>query len=162
MGLTAQAIGQWTIKAGAPARREGSRVFVQWPQFARWREQELCKQAVAEATAGMRRQLDAKGKGNWVDRKGMSEARKAEIEVELLERSVVTIEEASAVTEKLLTDLRGVLVPLPRTAAPKLVGAKTVVEMEQRLHAEVVRLMEVMASPAFGVTDDTPATEEAA
>jgi hypothetical protein len=161
LGLTAQSIGQWTAKPDAPVRREGTRVFVRWPAFARWREQELCKQAATEATAGMRKQLDAAQGGDPMGRKLKADARKAEIEVEFLERSALRVEDALQHTEKLLTDLRAGLVPFPRTAAPKLIGAKTVIELEQRLHKEVVRLMEGLSSPTFGM--DTPAdTEQAA
>ena len=41
LGLTVQAIGQWTAKPGAPVRRDGNSVFVRWPDFARWREGEM-------------------------------------------------------------------------------------------------------------------------
>lgn len=131
-------------------RKDGARVWLKWPAFARWREQELVKQGQTEATAAMRKQLDAAQGGDPIGRKQRADARKAEIEVELLERSSVRIEEAAAVTEKVYTDLRAGLVPFPRTAAPKLIGAKTVIEMEQRLDAEVRRLMETLSAPDFG------------
>lgn len=159
MGLTAQAVGQWTAKPDAPVRRTGTRVFVRWPAFARWREQELCRQAAHEATAQMRKQLDAKSGGDPMHRRMIADARKAEIEVEQLERSMVRVEDAAAVTEKLLTDLRAALVPFPRTAAAKLIGAKSVIEMEQRLHREVVRIMNVLASPTLGEASSEPAEE---
>lgn len=160
LGITANAVGQWTVKPGAPARKEGTRSFVQWPAFARWREQELCKQAAAEATEGMRRQLDAAQGGDPMRRKLKADARKAEIEVELLERSAIPVEDALHHTEKLLTALRAGLVPFPRTAAPKLIGAKTVVDLEQRLHREMVRLMDALSAPTFGI--DAAAEEAAA
>ncbi|WP_434480976.1 hypothetical protein [Gemmatimonas sp.] len=50
LGLTAQAIGQWSAKPDAPVRREGARVFVRWPAFARWREAHLVEQAKREAS----------------------------------------------------------------------------------------------------------------
>ena len=152
LGLTAQAIGQWTIKPGAPVRRDGTRVYVRYPEFARWREQELARQAADEATRGLRQQLERIQEGDPAFRKLQGEARKIEIEVELLERSVVRTEDALAQVDKLLTDLRAALVPFPRTAASKLVGAKSVIEMEQRLHGEVVRLMDTLAAPAFGAS----------
>jgi hypothetical protein len=150
LGLTAQAIGQWTIKPGAPVRRDGTRVYVRYPEFARWREQELARQAAEDATRGLRQQLERIQEGDPAFRKLQGEARKIEIEVELLERSVVRTEDALGQVEKLLTDLRAALVPFPRTAASKLIGAKSVLDMEQRLHAEVVRLMDTLAAPVFG------------
>ncbi len=157
LGLTAQAIGQWTIKPGAPVRREGSRVWVRFPDFARWREQELARQAAEEATRGLRHQLERIHDGDPAFRKLQGEARKVEIEVELLERSVIRTEEAVAIVEKLLTDLRAALVPFPRVAASKLLGAKTVIDLEQRLHREVVRLMDTLTSPTFGAEGSAPA-----
>ena len=88
-------------------------------------------------------------------RKAVAEAELAELEIEKARGEVVTVAEAAAVTAKLLTDLRAGLVPFPRTAAPKLIGAKTVIEMEQRLDAEIRRLMGVLSSSDFTV-DDIP------
>ena len=144
--ITAQSLGMWCKRPGAPVRTTGARVWVRAADFLRWRENELCRQAVDEATKSLRSRLDADDGESSRARLERSQARKAEIEVELLERSVVRVEEAASITEKLLTDLRAVLVPFPRTASPKLIGAKTVVEMEQRLHAEVVRLMNALAA----------------
>jgi hypothetical protein len=151
----------WTRRPGAPARVDGKRVWVQWPSFARWREEELCRQRVEDATKGLRAQLSAQQGGDPMQRKLKADARKAEIEVELLERSTVKVEDADAVIAKLLTDLRAAILPLPRVAAPRLLGAKTVQELEQRLQTQVVRLLEQMSAPAFGADPDA-ATERAA
>lgn len=159
--LTSQGVGQFAAKPGAPVRKAGARVYVRWPEFMRWREQELCRQAVAEATKTLREQLDrATGTpgGDPMLRKMTADARKAEIDVELLERSVIKVADAESVIEKLLTDLRAQLIPFPRTAAPKLLGAKTIHELEQRLDSEVQRVMEVMANPpAVGEADQANA-----
>ena len=69
LGLTAQAVGMWAKRPGAPARVDGKRVWVQWPAFARWREEELCRQRVEEATKALRAQLDAQQTGNPLMRK---------------------------------------------------------------------------------------------
>lgn len=150
LGITAQSLGMWAKRPGAPARVDGKRVWVQWPSFARWREEELCRQRVDEATKALRAQLDARQGGDPMMRKLEGEARKIEIEVELLERSVVAIEDADAVVAKLVTDLRAAILPFPRVAAPRLLGAKTVVELEQRLQTQVGRLLEQLSAPQFG------------
>ena len=115
------------------------------------------RQAADEATRGLRQQLERLHDGDPAFRKLQGEARKVEIEVELLERSVIRTEDAVAIVEKLLTDLRAALVPFPRVAASKLLGAKTVIDLEQRLHREVVRLMDALTSPTFGTETSEPA-----
>lgn len=159
LGLTAQAVGQWASRPGAPARKIGTRVWLRWPDFARWRETELCRTAIEEATKKLREQLDAMNspKGNPRSRLDEAMARKAEIEVEELERTRILITEAAAVTEKAFTDLRAKLVPFPRTAAPKVLGAKTVVEMEQRLHKEIAKLMAALAESPVPVESEQAA-----
>lgn len=69
LGLTKQAIGLWCAKPGAPVRKEGTRVFVRWPDFARWREQEL--QAAAKKPEAEQ--------GSLADRRAEAETRAAEI-----------------------------------------------------------------------------------
>ncbi len=49
LGLTKQAIGLWTAKPGAPARRDGHNCFLKWPDFARWREIEMKKTKASRA-----------------------------------------------------------------------------------------------------------------
>lgn len=71
LGLTKQAIGQWCAKPGAPVRKAGTRVMVRWPDFARWREQELLSKAKKDTPTG-----------SFAERKLMAEARSAEIDVE--------------------------------------------------------------------------------
>lgn len=39
--MTKQAIGLWCKKPGAPVRIDGARMYLRWPDFARWREDEL-------------------------------------------------------------------------------------------------------------------------
>lgn len=146
--LTAQAVGQWAKRSGAPVRIDGTHVWIKDPAFFRWREEELCRQAVAGKKKEIERSQPTDGKdANPVARKLEADARKAEIEVELLERSVIRVTDADAAAVSLLTDLRAKLIPFPRTASPKLVGAKTIQELEQRLDVEVQRLMELLATP---------------
>jgi hypothetical protein len=71
LGLTNQALGQWCIKPGAPVRKDGRKVWVRWPDFARWREKELAAQAKKEGE-----------QNEFFKRKLAAEARAAEIAVE--------------------------------------------------------------------------------
>lgn len=52
LGITGQALGMWTVRPGAPARKHGRQSLVSWPAFARWREGELVRQALSEAQTG--------------------------------------------------------------------------------------------------------------
>jgi len=143
MHLSAQAVGIWCAKPGAPVRREGARVIVQWPELMRWRERELCRQAVDEA---LRKVKPAVGDGHWADRKGEADARRAELDVARMESSMVLVDEAASVTERIFADLRAKLMPFARTVSPTLLGAKTIVEMEQRLHPAIARLMRTLSA----------------
>lgn len=151
LGLTHQGVGQWAAKPGAPVRKDGAGVWVRWPDFIRWREQELVRVAVADATKALRAQLDAASGGTEggdpIRRKAFADARKSELDVEERERSLVPVDEARAAFAARLTVLRNILVPFPRTAAPKLLGAKTIQEIEQRLEVEMRRTMEALAVP---------------
>lgn len=148
--ITKQSVGLWASKVGAPVRRDGNRVYVRWPDFMRWREEQLCRSAVEEATKKLRAQLEAasgsKG-GDPGQRLLEANARKAELDVAALEASMVRVVDAEAVVEKVFSDLRSQLIPFPRTAAPKLLGAKTLQDLESRLDTEVHRLMELLAGP---------------
>ena len=150
--LTHQGVGQWAAKPGAPVRKDAGGVWVQWPAFMRWREQELCRVAVAEATAKLRAQLDAasgggEGEGDPFRRKAFADARKAELDVAEREGSMVLVEDVRAIFAHRLTAIRNAVVPFPRMAAPKLLGAKTLQELERRLDIEIRALMELLAVP---------------
>lgn len=150
LGLTAQAIGMWARRPGAPVRVDGRKVWLRWPDFARWREQELAKQAVEEATAKLRAQIATMNGGQVMtagERIQQANARLLEMDVAQRERESITVEEAAAATSKVFSELRARLLPFPRTWAPKLITAKTIIEMEKRLDAAIARTMEVLAEP---------------
>ena len=89
LGLTIQAIGIWAAKQGAPARRSGRNVYVRWPDFARWREQQL----VAAAKR-------ANPTGTYAEREARAKAERAEIETERAKLDLARIQgEQLALTE---------------------------------------------------------------
>ena len=160
-GITASALGLWTKRVGAPVRIEGRSVWCQWPGIARWREQELCRQAVAEATRSYRTAQATGQPRDPLDRKLEADARKAEIEVERLEHQTVNVADAVALFDAVMTNVRAVLMPFARVVAPKVVACDTIVSVEQALHREVVRVMQQMAVPAL-VPTPAAMTEQAA
>lgn len=105
LGLTSQAIGQWCKKPGAPIRKKGTRVYVKWPDFARWREQLLLKEAKGESPEGTfaRRMQAANARA--------SEIRLAREEIELAKAqgSVVDVRDVEDVTAKILDRLMAML-----------------------------------------------------
>lgn len=144
LGLTKQAIGIWTAKPGAPVRREGTRVFVRWPDFARWREQEL--------VAGAKREVPA---GSFLERRQEAEARSAEIRAELDEIALaekrgesiaVGDYEAALATiiDRLTARLRAMPVRLGRLGS----------EVEQAAEGEVERIVTELHRWDEDVIDD--------
>lgn len=145
LGLTKQAIGLWCVKPGAPMRREGTRVYVRWPDFARWREQELV--AGAKKTAP---------EGSFVERRQAADARAAEIqmelgEIELAEKrgevvAVADYEQALArVLDRLTARLRAMPVRLSHLGP----------EVEAAAEAETERVVKELNGFDEDVVDDT-------
>ncbi len=79
LGITVQAIGQWASKVGAPVRHDGTAVFIRWPDFARWREQEIAKGRKPRASAA----ANAEDANSPAMRKAIAEAARAEHEEQL-------------------------------------------------------------------------------
>jgi hypothetical protein len=103
--MTQQGLGQWTARPGAPIRKDGTRVWVQWPAFMRWREQELVRVAVKDANPG---DLDSAR-----TRKANAEAELAEIEVAKARGEVVSVADYEAALARVLDRLTARLRALP-------------------------------------------------
>lgn len=87
LGLTKQAMTRWTSQPGAPVRREERRTLVQWPQFARWRED--------QQVATSKRMLPT-DRETALARKANAEAGLAELEHAQRLGMLVTIDDATA------------------------------------------------------------------
>lgn len=92
--MTGQGIGQWTARPGAPVRKDGQRVFVRWPEFMRWREQELVRVAVKDANPGDFETART--------RKASADAELAEIEVAKARGDVVSVADYEAALGRIL------------------------------------------------------------
>jgi len=103
--VTQQALGMWTNRPGAPVRRDGTRVWVRWPEFMRWREQELVRVAVADANPG---DLDTAR-----TRKANAEAELAEIDVAKARGEVVSVADYEAALARVLDRLTARLRAMP-------------------------------------------------
>lgn len=148
LGLTKQAIGLWTAKPGAPVRREGTAVFVKWPDFARWREQELLREKKQEEP-----------KGSWAQRQLEAEARSAEIRLEMQtielakkRAEAVSPEDYGAALGVVLDRLTARLRGLP----PRLSHFGP--EVEAAIEAETERIVEELAAWDEDVIEEEPET----
>ncbi len=154
LGLTLQAIGQWASRPGAPAERVGTALWLYWPSFPRWREQELQRQAVEEATAKLHKQIAELANPDGLKASVRIENADATMkELDVAERlaTTVQIDLAAEITEKFCIDLRSQLLAFPRTWAPSLVGVTMVREMEIRLERGMHRILQSVS----GVDGDT-------
>jgi phage terminase Nu1 subunit (DNA packaging protein) len=147
LGLTAQAIGQWTAKSGAPARREGARVFVQWPAFARWREEQLIAKAREEERSG-----DYERERT---RKMAAEASIAELELAKLQGELVTVTDYGEALGRVLDRLTARLRALPLRLSHIGTDAETAAE------AEIERVITELNAFDEDVLDE-PAHDDAA
>jgi hypothetical protein len=142
LGMTAQAIGQWVNRPGAPARKDGRNTWIRWPDFARWREREL----IDEAMPG---DLDTAR-----TRKANAEAELAEIEVAKARGEVVLVADYEAalgtILDRLTARLRGLPVQLA-SAGP---------EAEALAETEVERVIVELSQFDEDVIDEAPAASE--
>ncbi len=132
LGMTQQAIGTWTNRPGAPVRRKGTRVYVRWPEFARWREEELKKGAKKDAdTAGFtQRMLAANARTAEIN------LARAEIELARAQSASIDITDVEVTIGKLLDRLMAMLRALPMRF-PEL-GEHA----QETIEAEVERMIE--------------------
>lgn len=103
--MTQQSLGMWANRAGSPVRKDGTRVWVQWPAFMRWREQELVRVAIADANPG---DLDTAR-----TRKANAEAELAEIDVAKARGEVVSVADYEAALARVLDRMTARLRAMP-------------------------------------------------
>jgi DNA-binding transcriptional MerR regulator len=138
IGITAQSLGTWATRPGAPVQtaKNGTRRFF-WPDFPRWREQQLLK---TEREAAKPKTLaDAE------DRYESARALKMEMEVAELSGELVRAEDAAEEVDKMLAQLRAQLLTLPQRHAPGLVGCKTIPEVSAKLEAAIREALEALS-----------------
>jgi phage terminase Nu1 subunit (DNA packaging protein) len=130
----------WTNRVGAPVRKEGNRVWVRWPDFMRWREQELVRVAVQEANPG---DLDTAR-----TRKANAEAELAEIEVAKARGEVVSVADYEGALGRVLDRLTARLRAMPVRLAH--LGP----EAEAAAEAEAERIVVELAAFDEDVVDE--------
>lgn len=132
--MTANAVGMWASRPGAPVRKAGNRVWVQWPAFARWREQELVKQAKAEVAPTV--SLDEAR-----TRKALAEAELAEMELAVRRGDFVAVSDYEAALARVLDRLMARLRAMPVRLSH--LGDECEAAVESEVEAVVVELSQM-------------------
>lgn len=134
LGMTAQAVGQWASRPTAPAVRQGTRVYVQWPGFARWREQELVRQAKAEVAPTVI--LDEAR-----TRKALAEASLAEMDLAVRRGDFVAVSDYESAMARVLDRLMARLRAMPVRLSH--LGDECEAAVESEVEAVVVELSQM-------------------
>jgi len=132
LSLTTRQVSNLTERGMPSVSDKGRRLFDVAACFAWYRDQKVAE-AVADAGPNT---LDAQR-----TRKTAAEARLAELELARLEGQMVTVEEAGRVLDKMLDQLRSVLLSFTSRNAHKLVGRKSIPEVSAILDTAVHELM---------------------
>lgn len=145
LGLTAQSIGQWTARPGAPVRPIGNRMMIEWPAFARWREQEMVSKAKADATPPTL--------SDALTRKAVAQARLAEMDAALREGELVTLADYETALGRVLDHLMAALRAMPVRLSH--LGP----EAEAAVEAEAERVITALQNFDEDVIEDEPEPE---
>jgi hypothetical protein len=131
LGMTEQAIGQWTNQAPADTYElKANRRLLRWPQFPIWYRQHL--QANREKPADFEAART---------RKMAAEAEMAEYELEQMRGSLVPESTLDQVLGERLDTLRSKLQTFPGSVSARLVGLKSQIEVQSVLDDGVRDLM---------------------
>jgi phage terminase Nu1 subunit (DNA packaging protein) len=143
LGMTATAVGQWCNRPGAPVRRQGQKAMVRWPDFARWREQELVRQAKAEVAPTV--SLDEAR-----TRKALAEAELAEMDLAKQRGEFVAVAAYEAALARVLDRLTARLRAMPVRVSH--LGPETEAATEAEVEAVIIELSQF----ADDVIDEPP------
>lgn len=137
LGLTAQSLGQWRKRPGAPAGLKAGKPVYLWPDFPRWREAELVRQAKLEAAPVDFEEARA--------RKMAAEASLAELELARERGQLIPIELHGSRLARILERIRSRLVALPGSLAPRLVGLDAASEAQGIISGSVAAVLKELS-----------------
>jgi phage terminase Nu1 subunit (DNA packaging protein) len=121
IGITAQSVGTWSSRPGAPVKLERGKLLYEWPKFPRWREAQLLAERNAKPVDIAEAQK----------RKMSAEAEMAEMERDKMRGDLVAVGEFRETVRQIATTLRGQLVAVAGRYAPRTVGLKSLPESQQ-------------------------------
>jgi hypothetical protein len=130
LGITAQSVGTWAVRPGAPARAVGANVLIQWPAFARWREDQLVRQAKEEAAPPSLIEAQT--------RRAVAQAKAAELDLAEREGQLVTVADYETALGRLLDRLMARLRAIPVRMSHH--GPEVEAALEREVEAMVVEL----------------------
>jgi hypothetical protein len=145
LGLTAQSVGAWAKRPGAPARADGRALLVQWPAFARWREQQL----IAGAMPGNVDTLRA--------RKLLAESELAELTLAERRRDLAPVAEMDAAVEHIALAVRNEVRGLRSRFVARLVGLTSEAEAARELDAMGDQILEALVERVAPPEDEAEA-----
>ena len=129
IGKTAQAIGVWMKRPGAPVVSTGGKTYCVWPDFPNWREKELEKQVRSES-----RQDDRpKELSDAIRRRAIAEAVIAELAAAEKERTLLHVGVHEEVVGTFCDRMRGALVNMPSNYAVDLERAGVAADAAQSI-----------------------------
>lgn len=120
LGMTPVSIGQWAAKPGCPTHGAGAKRRLVWPDFPKWRDQELARQIRSEAKADSKPGDLEEAKA----RKMAAEAELAELELAKARGELIAVEDAVKEAEQVFERLRARLIAVPGKEAHRFVGLK--------------------------------------
>lgn len=154
LGMSPQALGGWVIRPGAPIKRSGSNVLVEWPSFARWRESELVRQAKAEMAPGDIDESKA--------RKIAAEAALAELELAKARGELLAVDDWTKATAAILDRVRARIVALPGRLAPLVTGITTLPAAVAAIEPVVAEVLAELAAGGPPIFENVDAGDEMA
>lgn len=137
LGITPQALGVWTRRPGAPVVLRKGRPMCIWPDFPRWRD--------AERERQVRQESKPDSAVNAELRYETARATKMEMEVAVLERTLVPADETAEKVGAVLGGVRSQILNLPQRLAPEMVGVKSIQEARAKLDDGVAGVLEALS-----------------
>lgn len=137
LGISAQAVGMWAKRPGAPVVEVKGKPRLVWPDFPRWREKELERQAKTEAAPTTFDEAKT--------RKIAAEAELAELELAKERGSLIPIALHGERLAKILERVRARLVAIPGKVAPRLVGVASATEAQAMVNEAVAESLEELS-----------------
>ena len=134
LGMTAQAIGIWATKSGAPVVMRRGRRWAQWPAFPEWYRQQISRPAApADLDEAKARKLAA-------------EAELAEYQLAQARGEFIAVADLEAKIGPVFDVFRAKLLALPGRLAPEVVACRALPDARGLLERELATVLRELAT----------------